>query len=247
MSVQLMVKGGPDAGRTYSLPMGVTNVGRGPNAQIRLSDPSMQGTIAVETAGGVVRVRHDLPHQIYLNRQPFPSGESRTWFHGHELQPTADTVLVMLLSGDKVEGPEKPKTGQMILTGGLVVVAAVIFMMPTDEDGAKTADAAETANVDKPSAVQAGLLKLATAHPNDRTLITLPKLFAAARADELRQRTKGAFESYSQFRDALLLAENAPRRASEMLTPDEAAAMASAKRYVNASLIKLSPRKSSDL
>ena len=243
MSVQLLVKGGPDAGRTYSLPMGVTNVGRGPNAQIRLSDPSLQGVIAVETAGGVVRVRHDLPHQIYLNRQPFPPGESRTWFHGHELQPTADTVLVMLLSGETVAGPEKPKTGQMILIAGLIVAAAFIFLMPSDDDAPKTA---EVANVDKPDAVQAGLMKLATAHPNDRTLTALPKLFAAARADELRSRKKAAFESYGQFRDAILQAENTPRRASEMLTPDEAAAMAAAKRYVNATLIKLSPRKSAD-
>src|SRR5436305_15255504 len=112
MSVQLVVKEGPDAGRTFNLAVGVTHVGRGPNAQVRLSDPSLPGTILVEAAGGVVRVRHDLPHAIYLNRQPFPSGEMRTWFHGHELQPTADTVLVMRLSGEQTAEAPATKAGQ---------------------------------------------------------------------------------------------------------------------------------------
>jgi len=241
MSVQLVVKGGPDAGRVYSLQSGVTNIGRGPNAQIRLSDGSLHGTITIEATGGVVRVRHDLPHQIYLNRQPFPPGESRTWFHGHELQPTADTVLVMKLLGEKSDAPEKSKTGQWILAGGMGICAVILFAMPAGGD-----PGTETKSSDKPEAVQAGLQKMTADRANDPTVSALPKLFAAARSDELRQRTSDAFDSYGRFRDAILLCEARPRRASEMLTAEEVSAIAAAKRFINDRLIELSPVKATD-
>ena len=238
MSVQLVVKGGPDAGRTYSLASGITNIGRGPNAQIRISDPSLHGTISIETVGGVVRVRHDLPHQIYLNRQAFPSGEWRTWFHGHELQPTADTVLVMRLDGDPSDQAAKSKTGQWILAGGIGLVAAIIFVMPMD-----STDTPEATSKEKPELVQAGLMKLATARPNEPTVTALPKLFASARALELRRR-KESFDAYVRFRDTLLACESRPRRAAEMFSAEEEAALAAAKRLINERLIKLSAAKS---
>lgn len=241
MSVQLVVKGGPDAGRTYSLQPGVTNIGRGPNAQIRLADGSLHGTITVEAVGGVCRVRHDLPHQIYLNRQPFPPGESRTWFHGHELQPTADTVLTLKLLGEKSDEPEKSKTGQWILAGGLGVCAVILFALPTPGDAAP-----ETRSKDKPDVIQAGLLKMTADRTNDSTVSALPKLFAAARSDELRGRITDAFDSYSRFRDAVLLCEAKPRRSAEMLSAEEEASIAAAKRFINDRLIELSPKKETD-
>jgi len=238
MAVQVVVKGGPEAGRSYSLSAGVTHIGRGPNAQIRLVDPSLQGTITVETSGGVVRVRHDLPHAIYLNRQSFPPGESRTWFHGHQLQPTADTVLELRLPGEAVEKPAANKTGQWILAAGLGVVAVFLFAFPSDSSGGRSAG-----SHDKPEAVQAGLLRLATTRAKDPSATALPKLFAAARALELRQRPTEAFEAYTRFRDALLYCQSRPRRAAEILTADEEAALEAAKQLLNARLIELSPRK----
>jgi hypothetical protein len=187
----------------------------------------------------VVRVRHDLPHPIYLNRQAFPPGESRTWFHGHELQPTADTVLVMRLLGEETDAPVKSKTGQWILAGGLGVAAVIMFAMPVDGGSAKDAPTKE-----KPEAVQAELLRLASARPNDPTATALPKLFAGARAMELRQRTTEAFDAYGRFRDALLLCEARPRRAADLLTAEEEAALAAAKKLINSRLIELSPKKS---
>jgi hypothetical protein len=236
MSAQLVVKGGPDAGRTYNLAPGITNVGRGPNAQVRISDPSLHGTIVIETIGGIVRVRHDFTHQIYLNRQPFPPGETRTWFHGHELQPTADTVLVMRLGQDSASQAKDPKTMQWVITAGIGLVALVFLAMPADGSGSK-----ESVSKEKPELVQAGLTQLATARPNDPTAVALPKLMASARALELRKRKKEAFEGYARFRDTLALCESRPRKAVDMLSAEEAAALATAKKFINSRLIALSP------
>ena len=241
MSAQLVVKGGPDAGRTYNLPPGFTNVGRGPNAQVRISDPSLHGTVTIETTGGVVRVRHDFSHQIYLNRQPFPPGETRTWFHGHELQPTADTVLVMRLGQDSASEAKDPKKVQWIITAGIGIIALVFLAMPADGSGSK-----ESVSKEKPELVQAGLTQLATARPNDPTAAALPKLMASARALELRKRKKEAFEAYARFRDTLALCEARPRKAADMLSAEEEAALAAAKRFINSQLIALSPRSSKD-
>jgi len=236
MSAQLVLKGGPDAGRTYKLAPGVTNVGRGPNAQIRISDPSLLGTITIETTGGVVRVRHDLPHQIYLNRQSFPPGETRTWFHGHELQPTADTVMVMQLGSDGSDKAKDPKTVQWIFTAGIGLCALIFLAMPADGSGTE-----EPKSNEKPELVQAGLTQLATARPSDTTAAALPKLFASARASELRKRRAEAFDAYARFRDTLVLCESRPRKAADMFSAQEEAALKAAKRLINARLIALSP------
>jgi hypothetical protein len=238
MSVQLVVKGGPDAGRTYSLSSGTTVIGRGANAQIRVADPSLHGSIIIDAAGGAVRVRHDLPHPIYLNRQSFPPGETRTWFHGHEIQPTADTVLVMRLLGEEADQPAASKNGQWILAIGIGVLAVILFVTPSEES---TADKMQ--GKDRPELVQSGLLQLATNRPNDPAATALPRLLAAARAMELRQRNEEAFEAYTRLRDALLACEALPRRSSESFSADEEAAVAAAKRLLNGRLIELSPRK----
>jgi hypothetical protein len=95
MPTVISVTQGQDAGREFAVPRTTIRIGTEAYADIRLTDPQLQGVLTVVWKNGTWVITNGLGYPIYLDGQPFPRGETRVWFDGKPLQPTATTSLLL--------------------------------------------------------------------------------------------------------------------------------------------------------
>ena len=107
MPARIVVEEGPDKGRTFVISDRATEVrlGRGPGMTISFTDPSWQGTIRITPRKAGYVVTNDMTGAIYLGDGELPRGQERTWYHGEQLQPTPETVLILLNETVEKPGP----------------------------------------------------------------------------------------------------------------------------------------------
>jgi hypothetical protein len=161
----------------------------------------------------VYQVVNQMPHSIYLGGKEFPRGERRPWFHGHQLQPTAETVLTLVLDDSGrpagpatvgrgvVEEKAAPKTSsskqrvQIAVIAVCLPLALIFFLAPNPAEEPGQASAESQAKVFDRLRTELG--ERGEREPAwQRINVTL----AEARDLELRGRIEESYHQYSRVR-----------------------------------------------
>ncbi len=95
MPTIISVTHGQDAGREFAVPRTTIRIGTEAHADIRLTDPQLQGLLTLIWKNGTWVVTHQLDYPILLDGQRFARNETKVWFDGTRLQPTATTSLLL--------------------------------------------------------------------------------------------------------------------------------------------------------
>lgn len=95
MPTIISVTHGQDAGREFAIPRTTIRIGTESHADIRLTDPQLHGLLTLVWKNGTWVVTHQLDYPILLDGKRFSQNESRVWFDGTPLQPTATTSLLL--------------------------------------------------------------------------------------------------------------------------------------------------------
>ncbi len=110
--VRIRVESGPDEGLEVALCRAQVRIGRGPAANVQLTDQGFLGTLAVKFDGGVYhaanQVTDTVGRPIALRLLPpegteewqFPPSNEAVWVAGHKIRLTADTLLVLTTDFD---------------------------------------------------------------------------------------------------------------------------------------------------
>ena len=102
---------GQDAGREFAVPRTTIRIGTEAHADIRLTDPQLQGLLTLVWKNGTWVVTHQLDYPILLDGQRFARNEAKVWFDGTPLQPTATTSLLLETRGSEI-GADEPASVQ---------------------------------------------------------------------------------------------------------------------------------------
>jgi hypothetical protein len=247
MAAKILVKRGPDAEREFILGGLEVQIGRAPSSQIKLTDPGMQGSLKVEFRNGAYQVVNEMPNAIYLNKASLGRGERRTWFHGHTLQPTHDTILELIIddaaapaeagrsAAYEVTAKRGSSTAKKVVQVSIIVVlfgiAGLIFFLPEGKDSTPTLTRTQQqAELEK---LREQLSELQLGEQKNRVGLILNRL-AEARQNELREHLPEAYEGYARVRDELDSLARSPA-----LPADAPAILEKVQKFVNGRLIDL--------
>ncbi len=111
MPTIISVTHGQDAGREFAIPRTTIRIGTEAHADIRLTDPQLQGLLTLVWNNGTWVVTHQLDYPILLDGQRFARNETKVWFDGTHLQPTATTSL-LLETRDSETAADEPASVQ---------------------------------------------------------------------------------------------------------------------------------------
>jgi len=111
MPTIISVTHGQDAGREFAIPRTTIRIGTEAHADIRLTDPQFLGLVTLVWKNGTWVVTHQLDYPILLDGQRFTQNETKVWFDGTPLQPTATTSL-LLETRDSESAADEPSAVQ---------------------------------------------------------------------------------------------------------------------------------------
>lgn len=139
MAACIEIVRGADAGWKYRLTGGDVRIGRGAGNAIRVPDPAWpSGSLRIQHRQGGYVVTNHLPHAVYLDEKPLAPDQQQTWYAGGLLQPTASTLLRLVVADGETEsdansGPvvaEGPVARRSPISLNMVLVGLMLLAAP---------------------------------------------------------------------------------------------------------------------
>ncbi|MBX7103821.1 MAG: hypothetical protein K1X57_07055 [Gemmataceae bacterium] len=213
MAACIEIVRGPDAGWKYRMTGGDVRIGRGAGHAIRIPDPAWPtGSLHIQHRQGGYVVTNHLPHPVYLDERPLAPEQQQTWYAGGLLQPTASTLLRLVVSEGEAEsstasGPvvaEGPTVKRSSIALNAVLAGLILLGLPlvwwAMQPGPK---------VDPVARMHRAVVALDQAiagHPADSPQYRLVKILREAVLAESQRDSATAYALYEQARQQVRLA-----------------------------------------